>query len=94
MNLVAVIGVFGSVGDDCVDIEVGGYENMMGDDSANPNINLLASNPELRKEDNVPMSNPISRVVNPAVPLSSKTSLVTIDRNVDIEVGGLYRSKK
>ncbi|KAK4856260.1 hypothetical protein QYF36_015772 [Acer negundo] len=77
------------VGDDCADTEVDGYGNMMGDDSVNPNVNPLASNPELRKEDNVPMSNPVSRVVNSTIPPSSKTSLVAIDGNVYIEVGAM-----
>ncbi|KAK1571076.1 hypothetical protein Q3G72_011620 [Acer saccharum] len=82
------------VGDDCADTEEDGHANTMGDDFANPNVNPLASDPELRQEDNVPMSNPISRVVNLTVPPSSKTSLVAIDGNIDIEMGGLYHCKK
>ncbi|KAK3195743.1 hypothetical protein Dsin_027053 [Dipteronia sinensis] len=82
------------VGDDCADTEEDGHANTMGDDFVNPNVNPLASNPELRQEENVPMSNPISRVVNSTVPPSSKTSLVAIDGNVDIEISGLYHCKK
>ncbi|TXG48698.1 hypothetical protein EZV62_024573 [Acer yangbiense] len=74
--------------------EEDGHANTMGDDFANPNVNPLASDPELRQEDNVPMSNLVSRVVNSTVPPSSKTSLVAVDRNIDIEIGGLYHCNK
>ncbi|KAK4839329.1 hypothetical protein QYF36_021018 [Acer negundo] len=75
------------VGDDCADTEEDGHANTMGDNFANPNVNPLASDPELQQEDNVPMSNPVSRVVNSTVPPSSKTSVVAVDQNVDIEIG-------
>ncbi|KAK4837990.1 hypothetical protein QYF36_010180 [Acer negundo] len=82
------------VADDCADTEEDGHANTMGDDFTNPNVNPLASDPELQQEDNVPISNPVSRVVNSTVPPSSKTSFVAVDRNVDIKIGGLYHYKK
>ncbi|KAI9199138.1 hypothetical protein LWI28_028092 [Acer negundo] len=64
------------VGDDCADTGEDGHANTMGDDFENPNVNPLASDPELQQEDNVPMSNLVSRVVNSTIPPSSKSSLV------------------
>ncbi|KAI9160349.1 hypothetical protein LWI28_007348 [Acer negundo] len=77
-----------------INTEEDGHANTMGDDFTNPNVNPLASDPELQQEDNVPISNPVSRVVNSTVPPSSKTSFVAVDRNVDIKIGGLYHYKK
>ncbi|KAK1560948.1 hypothetical protein Q3G72_032640 [Acer saccharum] len=76
------------VGDDCTYTEEDDHANTMGDDFANLNVNPLASDPELRQVDNVPMSNPVLRVVNSIVPSSSKTSHVVVDGNVDIAIGG------
>ncbi|KAK2663585.1 hypothetical protein Ddye_002159 [Dipteronia dyeriana] len=82
------------VGDDCADTDEDGHANTMGVDFANPNVNLFASDPELWQEDNVHMSNLVSRVVNSTIPPSSKASLVAVDENVDIEIGGLSICKK